>query len=353
MTSRISRSASIPIPSSNSAARNIENVISIPFTTSATRPRMVSNARLQVGSTPERPAAMRVNASSPARSLSGSYASTVVRSPTTSVPVFEPRHIRATTGTAHTTDPACVPASAPTPSAPRMRRPSIARVPNAAPIVALRTAPPPVAVSSSLSGTIPPPAPTFPRPAYLDHSALRDFLHTDVPSLLSPPPLTETAHGPAFPHPPYGPTSRMGTPVPAPAAYPYLRREHTPNLDTDDESTGSPSPPSVRDTPAPVAGALLINQTLRLPTRWSEQDRHPALTVSNDGRDLTFYGTFSPFSFERFHVLTATRSLLHRGARFSCCSCQLFNPSCMRNILLRSRDIAQGTQGVSIFILSS
>lgn len=29
---------------------------------------------------------------------------------------------------------------------------------------------------------------------------------------------------------------------------------------------------------------------LRLPTRWSEQDRHTSLTVSTNGRDLTYHG---------------------------------------------------------------
>ncbi|THH26581.1 hypothetical protein EUX98_g7605 [Antrodiella citrinella] len=34
----------------------------------------------------------------------------------------------------------------------------------------------------------------------------------------------------------------------------------------------------------------MSNTVLQLPTRWSEQDRHPPLSVSADGRDLTFIG---------------------------------------------------------------
>lgn len=34
----------------------------------------------------------------------------------------------------------------------------------------------------------------------------------------------------------------------------------------------------------------MSNPVLRLPTRWSEQDRHPPLSVSQDGRELTFMG---------------------------------------------------------------
>ncbi|KIP02849.1 hypothetical protein PHLGIDRAFT_78477 [Phlebiopsis gigantea 11061_1 CR5-6] len=82
----------------------------------------------------------------------------------------------------------------------------------------------------------------------------------------------------------------MSTPVPIP--YPYLRHD-TPGLDTDDDSIASASPPPARATPAPPApGALLSNPALRLPTRWSEQDRHNLLTVSGDGRELTFYGAY-------------------------------------------------------------
>ena len=35
---------------------------------------------------------------------------------------------------------------------------------------------------------------------------------------------------------------------------------------------------------------LSTNTVLMLPTRWSEQDRTPALSVSLDGRELTFTG---------------------------------------------------------------
>ena len=34
---------------------------------------------------------------------------------------------------------------------------------------------------------------------------------------------------------------------------------------------------------------------LKLPTRWSERIRHPSLSVSPDGRELTFNGIYHPF----------------------------------------------------------
>lgn len=39
-----------------------------------------------------------------------------------------------------------------------------------------------------------------------------------------------------------------------------------------------------------------MDQPLKLPTRWSEQDRHQNLSVSPDGRDLTYHGWIFSFS---------------------------------------------------------
>ena len=156
-----------------------------------------------------------------------------------------------------------------------------------------------------------PPAPTaFPRPAYLNHSALRDLLYTDAPS--AQPGSSHLEHvvaggpGPAA-------SSRMSTPVPIP--YPYLRRDTTPlGPDDDDDSVSSATPPPVRTTPAPPApGALLSNPALRLPTRWSEQDRHNLLTVSGDGRELTFYGALAASIIVEYSRLMYHRPVVRRG----------------------------------------
>ena len=80
---------------------------------------------------------------------------------------------------------------------------------------------------------------------------------------------------------------RAGT-SPAPAIpYPYIRHDLTPLGDSDDESIVATA------TSPPVVGAVTVlstNTVLMLPTRWSEQDRTPALSVSLDGRELTFTG---------------------------------------------------------------
>lgn len=79
-------------------------------------------------------------------------------------------------------------------------------------------------------------------------------------------------------------TRSSASPAP-PVIYPYLRRELTPVVDSDDESVATPAPPTM--------GAVTIistNTVLMLPTRWSEQDRGASLSVSPDGRELSFTG---------------------------------------------------------------
>ena len=287
MASRPSRSASIPIP--GSTGRNIEDVISMPFMVAPpARPRLVSGTRLHVPSSPERPLSGRVAVSiSPVRSLSsGGYAAALNRpsvSHSTSVPVFEPRIIGITPSPSRAGEPGCAPAPVPTQGTPsrtrhpsvNLRRPSTTAAP---PVAVARTAS--TSASAAAATTTPAPA-AFPRPAYLEQSALRDLLYTDASAGSSATTLLENVVS-------GGPAPRTTTPVPAP--YPYLRREVTPGWgETDSESNTSTSPPPAR-TPAPPPGALLTNPALRLPTKWSEQDRHHLLTVSHDGRELTFYG---------------------------------------------------------------
>ncbi|KAJ6519276.1 concanavalin A-like lectin/glucanase domain-containing protein [Mycena sanguinolenta] len=95
--------------------------------------------------------------------------------------------------------------------------------------------------------------PPHPTEQSLEHSALRHLLQTEASP--SPPP------------------SRKAGPS---------RRSLTPSTDSDDD--GSPPPrqiiPAVNASP----------QVLHLPTRWSERYRHELLSISPDGRDVTYQG---------------------------------------------------------------
>ncbi|KAJ6573966.1 SPRY-domain-containing protein [Mycena vulgaris] len=260
MSTRQSRSASIPIPrtsSSTSPARNIESVISIPFTASHTappRPRLASAQAIPIShhrgaDVPTaslrgvRNSAFSISPTRPsARSLTHSSPSIPVRSSPRSNG-FEPRVIRA--DSSRSVDPACLPFSST--SLPRTRRPSA-------------TGPRTPSTHRTLSGSVPPPSPprptSFARPAYLEHSALRHMLQTEAPPSLPP-------------------SRKAG----------LVRRSLSPTSDSDDEG----SPPPRRLTPALDPSPQVLN----LPTRWSERYRHELLSISSDGRDVTYQGASS------------------------------------------------------------
>ncbi|KAF8213685.1 hypothetical protein K438DRAFT_1707519 [Mycena galopus ATCC 62051] len=255
MSMRQSRSASIPIPrssSSTSPARNIESVISIPFTASYTappRPRLATAQAIPIsqhrsGDDPRagvRGVRNSAPSTSPTRPSARSFTHSSPSIPVRSAPRshgFEPRVIRA--DSPRSIDPTSLPSS----SLPRARKPSATGLP---------------APSShrTVSGPLPPASPprptSFTRPAYLEHSALRHLLQTEAPP--SPPP------------------SRKAGPS---------RRSLTPSTDSDDD--GSPPPRRVVPTANPSP------QVLQLPTRWSECYRHELLSISPDGRDVTYQG---------------------------------------------------------------
>ncbi|KAI9512293.1 SPRY-domain-containing protein [Russula earlei] len=124
--------------------------------------------------------------------------------------------------------------------------------------------------------------PPFPRPAYLEHSSLRHLLQTELPPNLPPSRYTQSTIYPFAPR--------------------HLHTSVTPALmdDSDVESTtASPPPPGLPPSPpasatarAPSENVTLVSSSpvFRLPTRWSEQDRHTYLSVSADGRELTYHG---------------------------------------------------------------
>ena len=115
----------------------------------------------------------------------------------------------------------------------------------------------------------------FQRPAYLEHSSLKYLLQTEFPPLL---PLGRYGHDLRVLNDDQN--SRN-------VAHPYPRRRRTPLIESDDE--GPFTPPRELPLLYPPSGNNL-SPVLRLPTRWSDQDRHLSLSVSQDGRELTFVG---------------------------------------------------------------
>lgn len=112
----------------------------------------------------------------------------------------------------------------------------------------------------------------FPRPAYLDHSALRHLLQTDTPSQL--------------------PSSPKPDPVVVRADFVARRRsQRSPSSDSDEEDMSHSGDLSSRQSRETI---LLSPAPLRLPTKWSDEYRNPLLSVSTDGRDLNYQGSFMP-----------------------------------------------------------
>jgi Ran-binding protein 9/10 len=263
--SRHGRSSSIPIPrtvaSSTSPNRNIESVISIPFSAGVTRrPRFSAVSIPQSSTLADGSGSYGVRGSSSfatspstrptARSLTLASAIPNRGSPR-STGTFEPRVIRA--DTARSPDNPCLPSSSTSPT--RIRR-SPFRASSA------------VRNSPGRGSTVPPaPLSSFPRPAYLEHSSLRHLLHTEAPP---------------------------GRKVDSQAAEVdvFFTRPHSsmsPPSDSDDESNVSVP----RDHPLPIPHIVVASSdSFQLPTRWSEQERHNSLSVSADGRDLNCHGAF-------------------------------------------------------------
>lgn len=134
---------------------------------------------------------------------------------------------------------------------------------------------------SSHQSVSPLPSVPFQRPAYLEHSSLKHLLQTEFPPLLPP-----GRYGHDVGILDDDQNSRNIT-------HPYPRRRRTPLIESDDEDPFTPPrelPPLVSTYP-PSSNAL--SPVLRLPTRWSDQDRHLSLSVSPDGRELTFVGRLS------------------------------------------------------------
>ena len=116
----------------------------------------------------------------------------------------------------------------------------------------------------------------FKRPAYLQHSALRDLLQTDV----------ETSF-----------------PVQRSVSSLVTGRDVTPFTESDDDSESSSGltrrayahrergrareRKTAYQASLPIAN---VDPMINLPTRWNEQDHHKHLVISEDGRNLSFHG---------------------------------------------------------------
>ena len=265
MSTRHPPSSSIPVRGTapTSPARHIESVISIPFSTSPTqsRPRIPSrgwptrNSPGTIGI----PHGVRGNGSitsSPPRPTSRSFSHSSVlsaRGSTSPYTVYEPRVIR--TDSTRTTDAVCPHNPAASSGSPSRTRPRSASV-------RTRSAQRPSATH------IPAPAETvsFPRPAYLEHSALRHLLQTESSPLILPR-KTEPVLGP---HP-------MGA----------RRAQRSPSYDSEEDDMSPPPREVQKSTPSPVTASSPI---LLLPTRWCDEYRNAHLSVCGDGRELIYQG---------------------------------------------------------------
>lgn len=282
MANRPGRSSSIPIPrnpTTSSSARNIESVISIPNITPS-RPRLSSTQGMS----------NRIGTADVARSVSASHRSThdfmsvsvsptriLSRSATFSVnhpsrpPVrvstnFEPRVVHATPDLSRSIDNTCAPSH----SSAQTRRASGA---GGRSVSAQRNAPsvPPLPNATPVS---------FPRPAYLDYSALRDLLVTETSS-------SSLAGAGLVPR-------RKEETVPPPRSVPSHSYAMSPSTDSDEDSSPSPPPPARDVRSAPTTTVIPEEQvTYPLPTRWSDQARSNTLSVSHDGRELSHHGELS------------------------------------------------------------
>ncbi|KAH7883956.1 hypothetical protein F5I97DRAFT_1897017 [Phlebopus sp. FC_14] len=271
MSNRPPRSSSIPVRNTAlfSSARDLESVISIPFSTGPTQPRAQRTANHGLPSRnsgihdQRAPAILHglrgsgtssphPNSRATARSLAHS---SVLSGRGTANPytAYEPRIIRADTG--RISDIPCPSTPSVSPARTRRQSSSSVRAPSAQ--------------RSSTTHAIPSVAEPvrFSRPAYLEHSALRHLLHTETPSLL--PTQTEPAVVRAVEY-----------------ARPRRQIRGTPSSDSDEDDM---SPP--RETPRSSPPVSTSSPPLLLPTRWSNEYRDPLLSVCGDGRELVYQGT--------------------------------------------------------------
>jgi hypothetical protein len=268
MSNRPPRSSSIPVRGTipSSPARNIESVISIPFSTNPaqSRPRITTQGWPQRNPHDHRaigiPYGVRgsstMASTHPTRPTARSFTqSSVLSGRGTAYPhtTYEPRVIRA--DSARGPDVACPQSSSTSSVSPARARQLSATGVRAPSAQRSSVALIPVATEE--------PVPC-PRPAYLDHSAFRHLLQTESPSLL-PPRKTEPT------------VVRVGL-------ISGRRSQRSPSYDSDEEDMTPP--PEVQKSTPPTTSST----TLLLPTRWCDEYRSAHLTLSGDDRELSYQG---------------------------------------------------------------
>ncbi|KAF9478718.1 SPRY-domain-containing protein [Pholiota conissans] len=270
MTSRPPRSSSIPIPrsaSTSNSARSIEALIPIPFVPPparhihATSPHsarpIAESRRAGLPDGYRSPTTGNSNVStSPTRSTSRSF------SLASSVPGRNPSRTRYEPRVGRSAVPVPPSTDLELPVQPSTSPSQVRRVSG----TSLRASGPqkPIVPLHVVSRTTPV---AFPRPSYLDYSSLRQLLQTEAPILPIPTRKVEVS------------LTSGGR-----------------NLDdieffSDEDDSSEPSTP-----PRPRALSVLVpsvsqERILKLPTRWSDQERNPHLSVAPDGRKLSFEGT--------------------------------------------------------------
>ena len=162
--------------------------------------------------------------------------------------------------------------SRPPPSPSRTRRPSNSATSS---LTSMHRA---VSTPSPTNTVVPPPTHvvSFPRPSYLEHSALRYCIQSEPSSEVPPDSYRfDYLHaGPA------ATSLRRSRDIPSPSR----------DMDSDEESSASTGDRDRSAPPSRLASRKAADTFMHLPTRWSDGDRCPSLSVSVDGRDLTFHG---------------------------------------------------------------
>jgi len=254
MNTRPSRSSSIPIPrssSSSGASRNIESLISIPQYGSSSRPQRHNVERLHPSHAFRSTSGSNNISASPTRNPRSASISAPGRNSTQTA--FEPRVIRGSGTEMHPSPaPEC-----PTPSQPQLS--SSQSQTRRSSVTSIRTSNKPLTTQLiARPASVP-----FSRPAYLEYSSLRHLLQAEVPSPVS---------------------SRRADPSAGARSQPYSM---SPSSDIDDDSNATPPPRDLR----PLSASLPLatqDTPFRLPTRWG--DHHQHLSLSLDGRELTYEG---------------------------------------------------------------
>ncbi|KAF9056421.1 hypothetical protein BJ165DRAFT_513128 [Panaeolus papilionaceus] len=254
MSSRPSRSSSIPIPrnaSTSSSSRNIESVISIPFIPSSRHQPPTSPTNITGRSVPDvRRVASHAtrSVSTTSNQLSTSPSTSTLRS-TSRVSTFEPRVVR---GSPHD-HPHDAETSTTSISPSQARRSSL---------TTRSSGPPRPVVPQHIFAKTPV---SFARPSYLEFCAMRQLLQTDP----------------------------LPGPIPSRKASSISNTRpqiYAPSYSPSDEDDGVQTPPLIPRS-VPAATPAPPRQKILLPSRWSELDRHPNLTLGHDGREVSYTGT--------------------------------------------------------------